>query len=660
MGYSLSMEKACSKCRESKPLDQFNRRAKSPDGHQPMCRVCQAAKDKANYEKKKSSDYDYSERKSHKLTPEQKIQAIAWREEGIPAAEIARRLNISKQSISYLLKSQGIPTTDIDFFHPIQEQIDQMIHLRKQGKTFEKIAQEMNLKPKQVEYQLLKVGITLTPEQISDIRRIHSRDLDTQAIQMRNEGVSIQEISNQLGTTKHYVKKLMYKEGVTIPLEQRERNAQAELANKHPNHMQEIRNCITPTIVKKRNQSIRDTYQSTHLREQASARAINWWHSLNNEDKEAYLNKRRKSLETSQKTKRYWERNLEGRTFQETLEDIVKDKRGKIITDYTSSKTKATFECKKGHRFDAIPNSIMASNSWCPRCAHTGPSRGQLEVYEYIKHLLPNEEILVSDRKAIAPLELDVYVPARRFGLEYNGLLWHSNYHQDMRGRHCRKAMACRDAGINLLAIFEDEWSNKQNLIKAMIAQRLGMSTAVKLNARSLEVRRLEKNAEFEDFFDEYHLDGHTNASYAYALFHENQMVSCASFRVNFNGELEIARFASDYHYRVRGAAGKLLSNIREPLITFSNNRIGNGAVYEKTGFKLLKENPPSYWYTDGFIRIWRFKCRRINNPAVLIDYPTEESQCLAGFQSEPIFGDDRPLYRVEDYGHRKWSRVPG
>ena len=38
----LTGQKTCTKCRESKPLDQFGPQCKSPDGLHPWCRACQA------------------------------------------------------------------------------------------------------------------------------------------------------------------------------------------------------------------------------------------------------------------------------------------------------------------------------------------------------------------------------------------------------------------------------------------------------------------------------------------------------------------------------------------------------------------------------------------------------------------------------------------
>jgi hypothetical protein len=213
-----------------------------------------------------------------------------------------------------------------------------------------------------------------------------------------------------------------------------------------------------------------------------------------------------------------------------------------------------------------------------------------------------------------------------------------------------------------LLAIFEDEWTNKQDLVKAMIRHRLGV-LGTKLRASKLDLRRLDTNAHFESFFERNHLDGHARASYAYGLFLGDKLISCLSVRTNHQGEREIARLATDYNYHVYGGAGRLVkAALREEgkLITFSNNRLSVGDVYRQLGFTLVQENKPSYWYTDGVQRIWRFRCRRINDPAILAQFPeiehTEKAQAAGGVFSSILFGDRRPLWRVADYGHRKWS----
>lgn len=339
------------------------------------------------------------------------------------------------------------------------------------------------------------------------------------------------------------------------------------------------------------------------------------------------------------------------------------------VTKYTE---KATWGCKKSHEWSATPSNVLANDTWCPKCAHTGPSKGQLEIYEYIQSLLPGVEVVLGDRATIVNsdtgrhFELDIHVPSRQFAMEYNGLIWHSTKYQPESGRHKRKALACREKNIRLLSIFADEWLNpvKNELIRAMIRHRLGVF-GTKLRASKLELRRLEKNSQFRAFFERNHLDGHANAKYAYGLFHEGGLVSCLSIRRNHQSETEIARFATDYDFHVHGGAGRLIKAAlaeTDALITFSNNRLSNGNVYQKLGAELLYETGPGYWYTDGVERIGHYRCKRLNDPAVLGRYPevphTEKDQALGGVFSVEVLGfvDRRPLYKIEDAAHRKWK----
>ena len=361
-------------------------------------------------------------------------------------------------------------------------------------------------------------------------------------------------------------------------------------------------------------------------------------------------------------------------TLQERCEAWAAAKGGACrgVVSFTQD---ASWGCKNGHEWQALPKNVLINGTWCPRCADTGPSGGQLEVYEYIKSLLPGVEVILGDRSTIINpktgrhLELDVYIPSRQFAMEYNGLIWHSSKYMTDPAKHQTKALECRKQNIRLLSIFSDEWLDpvKNELIRGMIRHRLGV-LGTKLRASKLELKRLDKNAQFKDFFDRNHLDGHVKARYAYGLFREGKLVSCMSIRTNHRAETEIARFATDYDFHVHGGAGRLVKAVLSEvggLVTFSNNRLSNGDVYRKLGAKLLQENGASYWYTDNIKRIWRFRCRRLNDPAILAKYPevphTENDQALGGVFSMEIlgFGDRRPLYRIPDAGHRKWLFTP-
>lgn len=321
-----------------------------------------------------------------------------------------------------------------------------------------------------------------------------------------------------------------------------------------------------------------------------------------------------------------------------------------------------TFRCKNNHICTRNMYELF-KNFNCTSCCTT-ISKAHQEIYDYIKSIY-SKEIKINDRSTISPFELDIYIPEFNLGIEFDGLYWHSEKHNaNIKKINTNKIEQCKQKNINLLAIFEDEWANqeKQELIKNMIRHRLKITTGPKLRSSKLEIRQLKNNSDFKEFFDKYHLDGHTQASFAYGLFYENTLVSCMSFRKSFADKCwEIARFATNYNYMVYGNASKILKKYQEDvgdrLITYSNNRLSHGNVYKQLGFKeITKTTQPSYYYTDFKTRLWRFKCRKINDPEILKEYPTEREQAAGGVFSQKYLNHNKPLYRIYDYGHRKWE----
>lgn len=100
-------------------------------------------------------------------------------------------------------------------------------------------------------------------------------------------------------------------------------------------------------------------------------------------------------------------------------------------------------------------------------------SRLEIELTEYVKELLGKDILVItSDRKIIAPKELDIVIPKLNTAIEFNGEYWHSN---DMLIKsslmtsldyHTEKRNLCAKNGLNLLFVWEDDWNNKKEEVK--------------------------------------------------------------------------------------------------------------------------------------------------------------------------------------------------
>jgi hypothetical protein len=90
-------------------------------------------------------------------------------------------------------------------------------------------------------------------------------------------------------------------------------------------------------------------------------------------------------------------------------------------------------------------------NNVCSHMIKQNYSTPQLLLYEILKLLFVNEEILYNTRKIIKPYELDIYIPKYKLAFEYNGKGWHENNKNDII-----KNNICRDNNIQLITIIEN------------------------------------------------------------------------------------------------------------------------------------------------------------------------------------------------------------
>lgn len=287
------------------------------------------------------------------------------------------------------------------------------------------------------------------------------------------------------------------------------------------------------------------------------------------------------------------------------------------LDDYVNDNvTNIYVKCKKCEK-EFSSNLRRLQHGRCVFC-HPSGSNGQAEVSRYVQSL--GVEVINNCRSVITPLEIDIFAPAYKFGIEYNGLYTHNELSKSQI-YHSNKTLQCLSKGIKLLHVFEDEWNEKQEIVKSMIAHRIHM-TKRKIFARKCVVRELSVKQR-RDFFDSCHIDGDTNSKIAWGLFYEDELVSALSLRKAFHKKhemmLEIARFCTALHTSVVGGLAKLTQvalkhsiahGFRNGLLTYVDTRFGQGEGYRAAGFSMVGRTPNRFWWTDTFVRFNRFKFR--------------------------------------------------
>ena len=283
--------------------------------------------------------------------------------------------------------------------------------------------------------------------------------------------------------------------------------------------------------------------------------------------------------------------------------------------DYYSVKNdKLKIKCKTCNVITEKCLMLLESAPLCYKC-HPKESKGQIEIYEFVKSIC--EDAILSDRTQLGQLELDIFVPSKKFAIEYNGLYWHSEKMNKNKKYHLEKTDMANDKGIKLFHLYEDEWKKKPEIVKSIIRNSLGDSEN-KIGARKCVIKQISSKDK-KNFFDKNHLDGDTKSKIAYGLYYNNLLVSAISLRKPFHGKwnsyLEIARFCSLLNWNISGAFSKLslyaLKMHYMPLMSYVDKRFGGeGKAYLKSGWVLDGETNERFWWTDFTNRYDRFWCR--------------------------------------------------
>jgi hypothetical protein len=233
-------------------------------------------------------------------------------------------------------------------------------------------------------------------------------------------------------------------------------------------------------------------------------------------------------------------------------------------------------------------------------------------------------------RKIIRPYEIDIFSSKYNLGIELNGEYWHNEDRLDIR-YHLNKQKCAESNNIKLIQIFLHEWSNKRNIIESMILSNMNLTKRV--FARKLRFVNLDKNIA-RSFFESNHLQGWIKCQSAYGLLDENdEVISAITFgksRYDKQCELELLRYCNKLNHTVIGGFTKLMTNAQKLLnfssvVTYSHRRLFTGNVYEKFGFKKVRETRPGYfWFnlkTKDILKRYSTQKHKLNTTMSEIDH---------------------------------------
>lgn len=252
-------------------------------------------------------------------------------------------------------------------------------------------------------------------------------------------------------------------------------------------------------------------------------------------------------------------------------------------------------------------------------------------------------------RTAIAPYELDFFIPAKNLAIECNGLFWHSEIFKDS-AYHSNKTKECSAKGIQLLQFFENEILDSPEIVEKMIKSKLGIRFAKTVYARQCTVSLVSTDLK-RMFLTENHIQGDGPSSINVGLYYDDCLVACMCF-IQHKDYVVLNRYATSQH--VIGGFSRLLKHFEREysspkIVSFADLRISNGALYKDTGFCLAETMPPDYYWTKR-TNIWhKFNWRHTTGLKKLKNYDKDKSEV------ENMHAHD--YYRIWDCGKLKFVK---
>ena len=295
------------------------------------------------------------------------------------------------------------------------------------------------------------------------------------------------------------------------------------------------------------------------------------------------------------------------------LSDIYKDNykdRVKLANVIKNLEDKTIMGLSKEFGISYASTRVLLNRLDLLDLVETRPNNSSYEID--IVNYVGSDLCILGDREQLGGKEIDIYIPSKKVGIEFNGTYWHSNLYKD-KNFHIEKSKLAAEKGIRLIHIYEYEWANpeQQAKIKTMLDVAIGKA-ANKIYARNCSVHKIS-NAEALPLNRAAHLQNHRDAQVTYGLFFNDELVQLMSFSkakcnktLKTNNSWEIIRICSNSDTVVVGGVSKLFKAFvheHDPdfVLSYCDFNKFDGSSYEAIGMQFIGYTEPDMkWVIDN------------------------------------------------------------
>lgn len=203
--------------------------------------------------------------------------------------------------------------------------------------------------------------------------------------------------------------------------------------------------------------------------------------------------------------------------------------------------------------------------------------------------------------------DTDVFIPSRNICVDITDE-WEvcTQFHNENRYIIRDKMRTLTKAGMSALNVFHCEWKERRDQVMNMIASKC---TAPKVRIAGRKTKFVILPArEATAFIYANHIQPVSNdQTWNYGLLYQDELVAVMTFFPYCFGKdvpVALSRFCCLPDVQVMGGADKLMQsaikvNGWNALISWSDNRWSTGKLYERLGYKFVRENGPSLLFIN-------------------------------------------------------------
>lgn len=222
---------------------------------------------------------------------------------------------------------------------------------------------------------------------------------------------------------------------------------------------------------------------------------------------------------------------------------------------------------------------------------HKRSSKEETELYQFIQSL-ESEKVQQGNRKILNGKEIDIFIPKKNIGIEYNGIYSHLYRKNEstlpkIKGRdyHLSKTLICKDKGINLFQIYSSEWNYEKEKVKDFIRRKLHLNSVVTIDNNYEIIETKEK--------------GKIKLTLVYDYSNVIEIILKSNIR-----HLVLDEYTVNPSLTLKDGFIKILTYLKNkynlPIYAKIDRRFSEGRLFTSYGFKVIREISPQLLYTDN------------------------------------------------------------